>query len=128
MRKRGAEKMRYRKSRGVPDVKSSQTNLKTRSGLGGISTGETGIENALRGANDVPAAARKRSKLRPAAAQYRGRSDTNTLIDILSSFLQILQIFFQRFTQISDKITVEVCSNFYSGLFKNFLASFPSVF
>ncbi len=39
-----------------------------------------------------------------------------SLIEILSSFLQILQIFFRRFTQNFDKITVEVCSNFYSDL------------
>ncbi len=57
------EKMRYR-TRGVPDVKSSRMNLKTHSGLGGIGTSETGTENALKGANNVPAAARKRSKLR----------------------------------------------------------------
>ncbi len=63
--------------RGMPDVKLSRTNYKTHSGLGGISTSETGTENAPRGANDVPAAARKRSKLRPAAAQYLGHSNTN---------------------------------------------------
>ncbi len=37
-------------------------------------------------------------------------------IDILSSFLQISQIFFQKFTQSLNKITVEIYWNFYSGL------------
>ncbi len=71
------KKRAIERTRGVLDVKLSQTNCMTCSGLGGISTCKTGTENALRGANDVPAAARIRSKLRPAAAQYLGRSDTN---------------------------------------------------
>ncbi len=51
-----------------------------------------------------------------------------SLIDILLSFfLQIPQMFFQRFTHSFDKITIEVCSNFYSGLPKNFLAIFGSI-
>ncbi len=37
------------------------------------------------------------------------------LIDTLSSFWQNFQILFQRFTQHLDKVTVEICSNFYSG-------------
>ncbi len=49
-------------------------------------------------------------------------------IDILPSFLQIPQIFFQRFTQGFNKITVKVCSNFYSDLLLNCLANFRSVF
>ncbi len=51
-----------------------------------------------------------------------------SLTDILSSFLQIPQIFFLRFTQSFDKITIEFCSNFYSSLLENFLASFRSIF
>ncbi len=48
-----------------------------------------------------------------------------SFLDILSSFfLQIPQHFFQRFTQSFNKIMVEVCSNFFSGLLKNFLTSF----
>ncbi len=43
-------------------------------------------------------------------------------------FLQIPQIFFQRFTQSFNKITVKICSNFYFDLLKKFLASFQSDF
>ncbi len=52
---------------------------------------------------------------------------SQSLIDILSGFLQISQIIFQRFTQSLYKVTVEICPTFYSGLLKNFLASFRSV-
>ncbi len=50
-----------------------------------------------------------------------------SLIDVLSSFLQNPRICFQRFTRGFDKITVEIFSNFYSGLLKNSLASFQTV-
>ncbi len=46
------------------------------------------------------------------------------LLTFYQVFFQIPLIFFQRFTQTFDKITVEVCSNFRSGLLKNFPASF----
>ncbi len=42
-------------------------------------------------------------------------------------FCKFLKIFFQKFTLSFDKVTVEVCSNFYSGLLKNFLANFRSI-
>ncbi len=71
-----SEETRYRRTQGVLDVKLSRTNFDTRSGLGGINTSETGTENAPRGANNVPAAARKRSKLRHNISDVR----TPTLI------------------------------------------------
>ncbi len=52
---------------------------KTLSELGGMCTEKTSTENAPRGANDDPATARKRSKLRPVVAQSLGHSDTNML-------------------------------------------------
>ncbi len=49
-----------------------------------------------------------------------------TFSTVPQSFIDILSIFFQRFTRSLMKITVEVCLNFFSGLLKNFLASFRS--
>ncbi len=43
-------------------------------------------------------------------------------------FFANISNFFPRFTQSLNKVTVEICPNFYSGLFKNCLASFQRVF
>ncbi len=50
-----------------------------------------------------------------------------SLIDILSSFLQNFQFFFKDLLTL-DKVTVEICPNLYFILLKNFLATFRSVF
>ncbi len=50
-----------------------------------------------------------------------------SLIDILSIFFLLSQIIFQRFSPGVDKVTVEICLNFYSGLLYNFLAIFGSI-
>ncbi len=41
-----------------------------------------------------------------------------SLIDIFLSFLEISQIFFQTFSKSLDKVTVEICIKFNSGLIK----------
>ncbi len=95
------ENMLQKITRGLTNVKFLRANLKTCFELGRIGTNKTGTENALRGAIDVPAAARKRSKLRPAAAQHLGHSDTNRANVFLTifrnsqkiEFLLILSIF-----------------------------------
>ncbi len=35
---------------------------------------------------------------------------------------------FQRFTPSLDKVTAEICTNFYFGSLKNFLANFRSIY
>ncbi len=45
----------------------------------------------------------------------------------LSSFCKFLNFFFKDLLSL-NKVTVEICPNFYSGLFKNFPANFGSVF
>ncbi len=54
----------------------------------------------------------------------QGLINTGFKLLVKNNFLQIFQIFIPRFTHSLDKVTVEICQNFYYGLLKNFLSSF----